>query len=177
MKQIKRLSVLVTALLSFSTAPAQTVKDPASRLQQVYISQIGVREATGRNDGPAVEMYLRSVGLGKGNAWCAAFVKWCFDQVGIHTPITAWSPTAYNAKNPVWKNGRFIQEPRPGDVFCLWFPNLGRIAHTGFFDRKINGSIYESVEGNTNEAGSRSGNGVYRRKRSFRATYVISRWY
>ncbi|MDF2381308.1 CHAP domain-containing protein [Nostoc ellipsosporum NOK] len=177
MRGIKLLAVLVTVLLSFSAAPAQTVKDPVSRLQQVYTSQIGVREATGRNDGPEVERYLRAVGLGKGNAWCAAFVRWCFDQVGIRTPITAWSPTAYNAKNPVWRNGRLITEPRPGDVFCLWYPSLGRIAHTGFYDRRINSTVYESVEGNTNEAGSRSGDGVYRRKRSFRATYVISRWF
>jgi len=30
--------------------------------------------------GLIVEEYLNSVGLGYGNAWCAAFVYWYFDQ-------------------------------------------------------------------------------------------------
>ena len=45
-----------------------------SCIAETYTSQIGVREATGRNDGKQVELYLKSVGLGKGYAWCAAFV-------------------------------------------------------------------------------------------------------
>ena len=36
----------------------------------------GVRE-TGKNAGEDVEKYQRSVGLSKGNPWCAAFVSWC----------------------------------------------------------------------------------------------------
>ena len=32
------------------------------------------------NRGPAVEAYLDSVGLGKGNPWCCAFTYWCFEQ-------------------------------------------------------------------------------------------------
>lgn len=41
-------------------------------------SQVGVREETGRNDGKKVECYLRSVGLPKGNPYCAAGQYWCF---------------------------------------------------------------------------------------------------
>lgn len=173
---------LITAL-SFSVGTAQppTTKPTGSnelfqKVQAVYTSQLGVREATGRNDGRAVEMYLYSVGIAKGNPWCAAFVKWSFDRAGVKTNITAWSPTAFNRTNPVLFQNRFTQQPRAGDVFVLWFPKLKRIAHTGFFDRQINNSVFETVEGNTNEAGSREGDGVYRKKRSYRATYAISRW-
>lgn len=148
----------------------------AGCVEQCYTSQIGVREATGRNDGQAVEMYLRSTNLGKGYAWCAAFVKWVFVSCGVKTTITAWSPTAHNSNNIVYFKSRLEKEPLPGDVFTIWNVKMKRISHTGFFHRKVNASIYETIEGNTNEGGSREGDGVYKRRRSFNATYSITRW-
>jgi len=145
-------------------------------LQEIYNSQVGVREKTGKNDGPEVEMYLKSVGLGKGYAWCAAFVHWSLDSAGYNNPITAWSPTAHNKNNIIYFQGAQRKKPIPGDVFTLYYPKLKRIGHTGFYDKTINSSIYESVEGNTNGEGSREGDGVYRKKRSFKATYSITRW-
>ena len=145
-----------------------------TRLTQVYLHEVGVREATGHNDGLSVEMYLHSVGLGKGYPWCAAFVHWCFQTAGIHTTINGGAPSAYNPKAVLWVNRKLIKEPLPGDVFTLWFPSLHRIAHTGFYHKRINNSMYQSVEGNTNEAGSREGDGVYIKYRSFNATYAIT---
>jgi hypothetical protein len=184
MKQItKILSVLLITALALSVGNATppiikpgTSEQAAVSVQKIYTSQIGVRELTGHNDGVQVEKYLMNIGASKGDPWCAAFVRWCFDQAGIKTTINAYSPTAYNPDKPVLKKNRFIIEPRAGDVFCLYFPKMRRIAHTGFFDRRINESVYETVEGNTNKAGSREGDGVYRKRRSFNATYVISRW-
>ncbi|MCU0383758.1 MAG: hypothetical protein MUF68_06795, partial [Cyclobacteriaceae bacterium] len=40
-------------------------------IKESYDSQLGVREATGKNDGKAVEMYLATVNLTKGYPWCA----------------------------------------------------------------------------------------------------------
>lgn len=146
------------------------------KLQRIYRSQIGVREATGNNDGPEVEMYLRSTGLGKGNSWCAAFVHWCFQQAHIPNTVTAWSPTAHNPNNIVWFQLKFQKKPLPGDVLTLYSASLGRIHHTGFVDAEINTSLYQSVEGNTNDNGSVNGDGVYERKRSYNTTYSITRW-
>jgi hypothetical protein len=42
------------------------------------ITQVGTREKTGNNDGYKVEQYLGSVGLTKGNPYCAAGQYWCF---------------------------------------------------------------------------------------------------
>lgn len=148
---------------------------PQPRIDQVYLKEIGVREKTGNNDGERVETYQRSTGTYH-VAWCASFVKWCFDQAHVITTITAWSPTAHNPDNIVWFHLKFLKEPQSGDVGTIWFPSKRRIAHTFFFHRKINDSIYESVEGNTNGGGSRDGDGVYKRRRSFRATYSITRW-
>ena len=46
---------------------------------------------------------------------------------------------------------------------------------TGFIDKK-DGNYYITVEGNTNEAGSREGDGVYRKRRHIKTIYAISRW-
>lgn len=158
--------------------PEPIIEPPKRKtLEEIYLSQVGVREKTGKNDGPEVEMYLKSVGLGKGYAWCAAFTHWCLTEAGYDAKkMTAWSPSAYNKNNIVSSKGTIYKEPKPGDVFVLYYSNLKRIGHTGFFHRKQNDNIYETVEGNTNQAGSREGDGVYRKFRSFKATHAITRW-
>lgn len=150
-------------------------------ITEVYMSQIGVSEATGHNDGKDVEKYLKAVGLPKGYAWCAAFVRWCYDRAKIKTTVDAAAASAHNPKNLVFYNHKFIKEPEPGDAFTLWYSKLNRIGHTGFFHNKVNSSVFETYEGNTGagsaiDAGGREGDGVYRKYRSFNATYSISRW-
>jgi len=46
----------------------------------ILLEQVGVHEATGRNDGKEVESYLKSVGLTKGNPWCMSLLYWCYEQ-------------------------------------------------------------------------------------------------
>lgn len=152
------------------------VQVQAPTISDVYLSQLGVREATGKNDGPEVEKYLRSVGLGKGNAWCSAFVHWCMKEAGLPNKINAWSPTAHNPKNIIYMAGKLREEPKAGDVGTLYYSKLKRIGHAYFYHERLNSTVYKSVEGNTNEAGSREGDGVYMKYRSFNATYSITRW-
>jgi hypothetical protein len=155
----------------------QKVKPQLNKsLPEIYLSQLGVRELTGNNDGPDVEKYLKSVGLGKGYAWCAAYVKWCMNEAKIKTPINGAAASCLNKNNLVMFKHKFDQEAKTGDVFVLWYNSLNRIGHTGFYHKKVNATVFESVEGNTNEAGSREGDGVYKKYRSFNATYAISRW-
>ena len=147
-----------------------------SCITETYTSQIGVREATGKNDGKQVEAYLKSVKLGKGYPWCAAFVHWCFVQCGIKTTINAMALSSHRPGHIIYFKGTKIQTPQAGDVFTLYYPKLKRIGHTGFFDKQINSKIYRSVEGNTNAAGSREGDGMYINYRSYNSTYSINRW-
>lgn len=153
-----------------------TAAEQRELLQIVYHSQIGVREKTGKNDGPAVEMYLRSVGLGKGYAYCSAFVHWALDSAGIENNVTAWSPSAHNSRNVVYENRRFKKDPTAGDVFTIWYTSKKRIAHTGFIDSWVNSSIVTTVEANTNDALSREGDGVYMKKRPIHTLYTITRF-
>jgi hypothetical protein len=153
------------------------VRPTDSIVRSIYMSQVGVREATGRNDGKDVEKYLHSVHLEKGSAWCAAFVKWCLDQANVQTTITGWSPTANNKNNLVYVNGKYKKDIQHGDVFTIYFMNLKRIGHTGFVDGKFGVNSIQTVEGNTNMAGSREGDGVYIKIRPKSSLYTISRWF
>ena len=145
-------------------------------LEEIYLSQIGVREATGNNDGPEVEMYLKHVGKWKGLPWCSAFVAWCLSEADIPHTVNAWSPTSENRRNFVYRNKAFSKEPAPGDVFTIFYPRLKRVGHTGFYHKNQNDFIIVTVEGNTNEAGSREGNGVYKKYRPLKTIHSISRW-
>lgn len=134
----------------------------------VFQSQLGTREATGQNDGTAVEMYLQSVGLGKGYAWCGAFVHWALreclspDQIRAFLPrpsAYAWTP------NFVANEHYLTTTPQPGDLITLYYASKKRVGHVGFVENYTSGSKVITVEGNTNEAGSREGDGVYRKYR------------
>ncbi len=147
---------------------------PNGCVESWYVSQIGVREATGKNDGQQVETYLKSVGLGKGYSWCAAFIKTGLNHCGIKNKINGWAPTAVNGQ-VVYQGGRWEQEPEPGDVFGVYSYTQKRIVHVGFFHRKEGRSIV-TVEGNTNAGGSANGDGVYKRLRPLYSINKIARW-
>lgn len=167
---------LITALYvcilfcSISNSVAQ------SNIRSIYTAELGVREATGKNDGVRVEMYLKHAGVPKGSAWCAAFVKWCLDKAGIKNTITAWSPTAHNKNNIVYYKQVFKKSPTYGDVFTVYFISMKRIGHTGFFDGDAGGGMFYTVEGNSNDNGSREGIGVFKLKRRYKSIYSITRW-
>lgn len=150
------------------------------RLIKTATSQVGVREKTGHNDGAEVESYLHSVGLVKGYAWCAAFLVWCHDQNGIKNPRTAWAPDWFRT-NVVYKShdpsiGQFLSGQflsKKGQVFGLYFEAKGRIAHVGMLAGETRMS-YITIEGNTNQAGSREGDGVYKKLRDKKTIYIVS---
>src|SRR5690606_14901529 len=82
---------------AYGASHGEAVADARQRLRSVYIAELGVREASGRNDGTRVEEYLRYCELGPGYAWCAAFVSWCFGKAGYPQPRNPWSPALFPA--------------------------------------------------------------------------------
>jgi len=151
----------------------------------IYTAEVGVREQSGKNDGERVETYLAYVGLKKGNPWCAAFVCWSLGQARIRNPRSGWSPDLFPEKKVCWQRSMSLQvkpvvggearRPRKGDVFGIYFPDKKRIAHVGFVDSWDDKYVI-TVEGNTNEAGSREGDGVYRKRRLISSIYQVARW-
>ncbi|SKB40131.1 hypothetical protein [Daejeonella lutea] len=250
---------------SSAVPPVMKVNPLVERVRQIYTSQIGIREKPS-NSGPQVEKYLKYVGLGKGNPWCAAFVCWSLGKAGVYNPRSGWSPDLFAGKRVIWASSslpvssiknqesrlggvklgelslntvdwiptavrcacpplaggrggfRSFNLPSPssefqfqtssraypprlatdnwqltttpfsnkrpppnpstpttGDIFGLYFPEKGRISHTGFIDQ-WDGTWMISVEGNTNIAGSREGDGVYRKRRLVKSVYQVARY-
>jgi hypothetical protein len=129
-------------------------------------STIGIREASGRNDGEEVEEILKAVGLqGSGAPWCAAYVVWVGDSaLGRDRnpyPRSAWSPDF--VRHAQWNRGTG-RVPSPASTFGIYFSSLKRVGHTGLIE-KVSGDFAVTIEGNTNDGGSRDGDGVYRRRR------------
>lgn len=146
--------------------PAQLTQ--RTRILAIAQSQIGVREALGKNDGVAVENYLRYTSNKKGSPWCASFVSWVFGQAGYAQPKTAWSPALF----PL---ARQTLNPLPADVFGIYFSSLKRIAHCGLIEKR-QGSYVISIEANTNIDGSREGDGVYRKRRHLKTIKYFADW-
>ncbi len=136
---------------------------------EICLSQLYVREKTGQNDGPEVELYLASVGLGKGNPYCIAFQYWAEDQ-GAHK---------LKVSNPMYKTGHVLtfwnhtpaeykfKDPQKGDLGIMDFGGgKGHIFRVKkVVDKKVN-----TVEGNTSgdptsATEDRDGQGVFERLR------------
>lgn len=161
------------AILCLAAFGSNQQLDGHSVVQRQHIvniakAEIGVREATGNNDGKRVEEYLAITGLQKGKPWCAAFVSWVFASAGYKEPRTAWSPSLFGKR----VNTKKVQ---PGNVLGIWFPGLKRIAHAGLVEQQ-QGNWILSIEGNTTVAGSREGDGVYRKRRHIRTVYAFANW-
>ena len=140
-----------------------------AKILHIAGTQIGVREAKGKNDGLAVEAYLKYTGNIKGEPWCASFVSWVFGKAGLAMPRSAWSPALF-PKN------RQTLNPLPADVFGIYFEKYQRIAHCGLVE-STKGSWVYTIEGNTNVAGSREGDGVFRKLRHHRTIAVYANWF
>ena len=207
---MKNLLLPLFILLFLCSQPVRA-QNPDT-LHAIYSAYVGVRELTRHNDGPEVERFLAHVGLKKGAPWCAAFVSYCLHKAGYtDAPRSGWSPAYFPKEKRIWENTRTVVTSklvtsnlfRSGDLFGIWYANLGRIAHVGFIDAP-NGTVtsYESrvtsahtairnssfvirnsqtdmlvtVEGNTNDNGSREGIGVFRKYRPLKSIKYIARW-
>jgi hypothetical protein len=149
-------------------APVRSSNMDQSMLLEIAAKELGIREKTGNNDGKQVEVYLRSVGLNKGNPWCAAFVCWVYRQRGYAQPNSGWSPALFPTSH-------LVKLGSPGDVVGIYFVSLKRIAHVGIIE-KIDADWVYTIEGNTNLSGSREGDGVYRKVRPLKSIHRYAHW-
>jgi hypothetical protein len=177
-----------SSALSTATAAPDHCRRAAVQVLVCASGDLHVREATGRNDGPRVEQMLRNSGLPKGNPWCGSAVYTWLVEAGVGGlgggRAFAWSPAWHPADRQVWTNARGINSkfqgkggkaPRPADVFGLHYASLGRVGHVGLLFSDA-GDYWITIEGNTNNAGSREGDGVYSKRRRKDQITVISRW-
>lgn len=140
---------------------------------EVALTQVGVSEQPkNSNTGPEVNMYLKAVGLKPGFAWCMAFVYWCVNEaaakLAVGNPLVKtagvlkqWNETNLRKLSPVAD----LKAIKPGDVFIMEFKHGN--GHTGFVVN-VKGSNVYTIEGNTNDDGSREGYEVALRVRNIK---------
>jgi len=123
----------------------------------VALSQVGYKE--GKNNDNKYGAYF-----GKNNvAWCALFVDWCADQVGIlkkSIPYSAGCGTYVNwyKERGLWLDGSL--KPKKGDLILFKPTSKGATAsHIGIVYNVDNNYVY-TVEGNA----GKNTDGVYKFK-------------
>ncbi len=99
--------------------------------------------------------------------WCSAFVCWCINKamsaekrLNFTQPL---SPSVHIMRQRLQDSGAEIvpwKEARKGDVITY----LPVFSHIGIVEECVAGGLI-TIEGNTNQAGSREGDGVYRKQR------------
>jgi surface antigen len=134
---------------------------------EIAVSQIGQEEKPrGSNWGEPVKSYLAVVGITFPASWCMAFMYWCFYQaakeLGRTIPLVktggvlnAWQKAPASAK---------VTDPQPGDIFIQ--DHGHGLGHTGIVVKVNKDGTIDTIEGNTNDTGSREGYEVCRRTRS-----------
>lgn len=127
---------------------------------------LGLHER-GVNRGPEIDAWLRACGVSPGNPWCMAFVQGVVaeaaQELGMPDPLKPDTAGVLDLWNRTPASRRVANTAgQPGDIMIMDMG--GGKGHTGIVTSYNNGS-YFTIEGNTNTAGSREGDGVYRKPR------------
>lgn len=168
------------AMFGEKTVPASK-RVAAGLVAQVLVvaqSQIGVMEKPlGSNRGPQVDAYLKAAGLNptKGSfPWCVAFTYWCFQTAATNLArsnphvrtagvLDHWNkakgvPGAVRITHAAATNDPALVQP--GQLFVMDYG--GGMGHSGIVLAVADGRLV-TLEGNTNDGGSRNGIGVFKR--------------
>jgi hypothetical protein len=104
-----------------------------------------------------------------GQPWCAVFVSWVALNAGVADLFPRTASCDVAAK---WFRDRGQWSEFPSIGAQVFYGTAADLVHTGVvvdFDR----DTITTVEGNTNDSGSREGDGVYRKVRQRRDGYVV----
>lgn len=141
-------------------------------------SKVGVREKGGANQGAALQPFFDadsydpngSAAGDDGYAWCAAFVCWCVMVAVAGRSITFKRPTTPSAwgmegwsqaqDDSTWTKKPPGNDIKRGDIVVF------KHSHVGIAVGPAVDGYVQTVEGNTNQAGSREGDGVYKKRRA-----------
>ncbi len=112
-----------------------------SDIINIALSQIGIKEISGKKDNPEVLKYFNEIGfdgavLKDETAWCSAFANWVAKQANLERS------EKLNARS--WlKVGREVTTPEKGDIVVFWreSPKSWK-GHVAFFIRETKNWIY-----------------------------------
>ena len=175
--------LLLLLLSSIHSQPLTPPLSPGEKVIGIAESFAGTKEATGNNDGAAVEMFLHSVGLKKGTSWCGAFVSYCLTKAEVKEPKIRSGLARHfkKGKNLILAN-EVLRGAKSVPIGSLvgWEKGNTIYGHIGFV-KTWKQQTGVTIEGNTSSgvSGSQSnGDGVYVRSRSIQpANYFRIMWF
>jgi hypothetical protein len=164
----------------------ETKKTPKAleNLAKIALSQVGVKEVGGNNNGPQVRKYQASTNLKPASwPWCAAFTSWVVQQWLKDKENVEWlglkvmTPEKWRPKTAAAFGYISWAKERPATTKVLSKkakPHVGDFAvfdfsHIGVVTKVLSDGSFQCVEGNTNGKGARdskSGDGVWLKTRS-----------
>lgn len=136
------LKQIVDVLLKILDALTKGVKFPSieqtrnERVLRMAASQLGVKEIPGSGSNKTVEEYLdygnsssnKDSGLSDAIPWCAGFVAWCLEKVGMGSTNSLMA-RSYESWGITSKKA-----PLPGDIVTFYRNGLSSgQGHVGFF--------------------------------------------
>ena len=154
---------------------AKKIKEPPVCTYARRHLAAGAREVGGQNKGPWVRLYMNG-NEGRSWPWCAGFVTFVLKQAAGGKPPIAGSFDCDTLASQAKRAGLFLStasspasaagKVRPGSIFLLR-KSRGDWMHTGIVTAAEAG-CFNTIEGNTNDSGSREGYEVATRVRAFR---------
>lgn len=138
---------------------------------------VGIKEATGKNDGAMVKLIQETVGGASGEPWCMALVQSCLAyaevKTGVESPIIE-SEHCQTVWTKVPKSQRVKLLPLAGAI-AIW-GDVGKASGHTEIVLSCDGKNFQAVGGNTSgttkpgQTVNRDGNGCYYTVRSMKST-------
>jgi hypothetical protein len=168
----------------FLNSPLETLPDPATLAEVIVItalrhSIVKPIEIGGQNMGPFVRYYMRGL-EGSDYPWCAGLVSTIvlqsFKTMNLMPKKFLYQMGCDALYSDAKKFGTLVKVPTPGCIFLSYNPsNPIDCVHTGIVVRvNISNGVIDTMEGNTNDSGSREGYEYIPRIRSLTNKYFIS---
>lgn len=152
-------------------------KNPRALMVQAAASCVGIKEATGRNDGEMVKLIQETVGGASGEAWCMALVQtliaYAEVKTGVKSPVVV-SELCYNVWHKTPKSQRVKILPLAGAI-AIWNDTGKTTGHTEIV-LSADGKTMQCIGGNTGgttkpgEPIQANGNGCYYTTRPMKGT-------
>lgn len=139
---------------------------------QVAESQVDYHEGKSGGHWTNIEKFasmLPGFAWVQGQPWCAVYVQFVLWFVGVDVPAGARSASCAAAAAAYQRAGRWTEYPVIG-AQVFYGHNGGE--HCGIVE-KYDDTYITTMEGNTNSTGSAEGDGVYRKRRIRRNSYVF----
>lgn len=165
---------------SWFPCAASYVSEPQQSLPAIAIPYLGATEAAGNRMGSDPRMreifendgHTEGLATSDGYPWCAAFVSLCVQKLltansqlydvtppreaSVNHFLTSWAVQEHCL---IFRPTSTVIAPAAGDLVVYTFSHIGIV-------ERAHGSGIETIEGNTNEEGSREGTAVLRKTRS-----------